>query len=283
MKKAGEELKRIREEKGYSLPEVSQATKISTAVLKCLEEGRVDNIDPIYLKGFVKIYCRFLGLGWEDFLKEYPIPSAASRSHKQAHTAQEPKEPPVKAYAQKAFSFNAVMLKNKRIILVFLSAAAALLFVILALRGCAPILRKLASGQGQAQKAAVIQPKKASKTATARPLAPKTQAVRQPQQSSLHPLPAAAAKEQRPKEITLVIRAQENSFLTVRVDGKPVYQRMLYKGKAESWVAKEKIELSVGNAGGITLELNGKIISSLGRKGQVIKNILITSEGLKTL
>ena len=91
------------------------------------------------------------------------------------------------------------------------------------------------------------------------------------------------AQNTKPKEITLAIRAQEDSFITLKVDGKIVYQRMMYKGKAETWSAKTKIELSVGNAGGLSLEVNGKPLLPLGKKGQQIKNILINSEGLKVL
>lgn len=282
MKKAGEELKSIREEKGYSMLEVSKNTKISASVLRALEEGRIDNIDPIYLKGFIKIYCRFLGLKWEDFLKEHPLPSEAKHAHRQASTAQEPKEPSAKSHAQKVFSPSAFILKNKKIIIISLLSIAALLFVMLVLRGCVFVLKKFAS-RVVAQKTAVVQPKKPSKTVSKQTPSTKTQTPRQDTQSSPAQALTPAVKEQKPKEITLVIRAQENSFLTVRVDGKLVYQRMLSKGKAENWIAKEKIELSVGNAGGVTLEINGKVFSSLGRRGQAIKNIVITHEGLKIL
>ena len=94
---------------------------------------------------------------------------------------------------------------------------------------------------------------------------------------------APQVKESKPRDITLVIRAREDSFLRIKIDGQSVYQGTLRKGKAESWTAKEKIELSVGNAGGIELEANGKVFSPLGRRGQPLKNILINSEGLKIL
>ena len=74
MRKAGEYLKNIREEKGYSVEQVSKGTKISTSVIRAIEGGRTDNVEPIYLKGFLKLYCRFLGIAWADFLKEHPLP-----------------------------------------------------------------------------------------------------------------------------------------------------------------------------------------------------------------
>ena len=56
---------------------------------------------------------------------------------------------------------------------------------------------------------------------------------------------------------------------------------MLRRGRSESWSAKDKMELTLGSAGSVRLEVNGKLMPSLGRKGQVLKNIVITKDGLK--
>src|SRR3989338_6598438 len=82
MQNAGAYLKSAREENGYSITEVSKNTKISPAVLRALEEGRLDNIDPVYLKGFLKMYCRFLRVDWQEFTKEYHIATVAKHPHK---------------------------------------------------------------------------------------------------------------------------------------------------------------------------------------------------------
>jgi hypothetical protein len=74
------------------------------------------------------------------------------------------------------------------------------------------------------------------------------------------------------------IRARENCWIKAKVDGKVVFADILKKGRFESWQGKEKIELSLGNAGGIDLQLNDKLISPLGRKGQAIKHLVITKE-----
>lgn len=283
MKKAGAELKRIREEKGYSVFEVSKDTKISVSVLNALEEGRIDNVDPIYLKGFIKIYCRFLGIQWEDFLKEYPLPHRENRhAPKPALPAKAPEKHRAKSQANNVFSLiRPVLLKVKKRSPFILSVIAALLFLLLAIRGCSFILKKFSSGAEIRKKAAIL-PKKSSRTESKQ--APLTKTQSPPRAIEAQPtaqVPVLAAKEEKPKEISLVVRAQENSFLILKADGKLVYQRMLSKGRAESWSARDRFELSVGNAGGITLEVNGKVFSALGRKGQALKNIVITREGLK--
>lgn len=287
MKKAWEELRRIREEKGYSVLEVSKNTKISVSVLNALEEGRIDNVDPIYLKGFIKMYCRFLGIKWEGFLKEYPMAHRenryASKPAQQAAPLKEPQVPRPKIQASDVLSLiRPVLLRIKKRMPLILSVIASLLFVLLAIRGCALVFKKFSSGASRQKKAAVL-PKKSSRAESKQ--APLTKTQNPPPRAIEAPPPASApvpaVKEEKPKEIFLVVSARANSFLTLRADGKLVYQRMLSKGRAESWTARERFELSVGNAGGITLEVNGKVFSALGRKGQALKNIIITHEGLK--
>ena len=81
--------------------------------------------------------------------------------------------------------------------------------------------------------------------------------------------------------IRLAILAKEaDCWIKLKSDGKVVFQNTLKKGRSESWQAKERIEISLGNARAVELQINEKIISNLGRKGKAVKNIVITKEGL---
>jgi hypothetical protein len=94
---------------------------------------------------------------------------------------------------------------------------------------------------------------------------------------------SAPVKKEIYTGLTLGIRPRENCWVSLKVDGKVVFQRVLEKGRFESWQAKEKIELSLGDAGAVDLEFNGRSIPPLGRKGRPIKNILFTKEGRVTV
>jgi len=91
-------------------------------------------------------------------------------------------------------------------------------------------------------------------------------------------LPAPAPVISKP---SLGIRAKEDCWLEVKADDKTIFRSILKKGHFEYWEAKEEIEFSLGNAGGVDVEVNGKLLSPLGRRGQVIKNIKITKSGLR--
>ncbi|QDK39497.1 RodZ family helix-turn-helix domain-containing protein [Bdellovibrio sp. NC01] len=72
MKKTGEILRKAREEKGLSLNEVSLALKISSKVLKAIEEGDEKNLPAkTFLRGFVKSYASYLHLNADKVLETF--------------------------------------------------------------------------------------------------------------------------------------------------------------------------------------------------------------------
>jgi cytoskeleton protein RodZ len=65
-------LEKKRVEKGLSLKEAEQATKIRTRYLKGLErEDPTALPDPVYARGFLKTYANFLGLDGEQLSREF--------------------------------------------------------------------------------------------------------------------------------------------------------------------------------------------------------------------
>jgi hypothetical protein len=46
------------------------------------------------------------------------------------------------------------------------------------------------------------------------------------------------------------------------------------------WAAKERFVVTMGNAGGATFRLNGKDIGSLGKRGAIVRNSILTEANL---
>ena len=93
----------------------------------------------------------------------------------------------------------------------------------------------------------------------------------------------AAAKPPGPVEPSrarLVARATEQTWVRVKMDdGTVLHEGLLLAGATREWVVSTKrFVLTVGNAGGLTLELNGQPIPSLGARGAVIQNLVIPAE-----
>ena len=239
MESEGVRLKKVRLEKGISLEEAHKKTKIHLNILKALEEDGLMNIKPIYIKGFLKIYCKFLGIDPHDYIPDYREPGNL------VMPVSKPEEKPISALLSPSIKLFSLRVKRIGIKIVFTA-----LVIILVSMGLFNL-----SKRAKPSKALFSKTEKKSET-----------------------------KELKVAGITgnirLGIRANEDCWIQLKSDGRVIFQNILKKGRFESWQAKEKIELSLGNAGAVDLEVNGKLISKLGKRGQVIKNILITKEGL---
>ena len=72
MESVGKYLKAERESQKLSLQEVSEATKIREPLLRAIEEDRYDLISsPVYVKGFLDAYARYLGLDSNEIILKY--------------------------------------------------------------------------------------------------------------------------------------------------------------------------------------------------------------------
>lgn len=77
-------------------------------------------------------------------------------------------------------------------------------------------------------------------------------------------------EERQSKEIVLEIRAEELTWVSVRIDEGNPQEYFLRQGQSIKLKASEKFQIKVGNAGGTRLILNNKDIGPLGPKGKVV-------------
>lgn len=256
MESTGAKLKKLRLEKGITLDEVHKKTKIHLDILKAIEEDSFINLSPIYKKGFLKIYCKFLGLNPKDFIPDYKEPPVKVRpiSDTQAKPVSLFKRVPLRLVYLKS-------VYTKKIVFIIILIT---IFII----GLFNIGKFISTRKTRLPAAKIEGKAKIADKTKAPAIMPK---VRHPE---------VTPQRDTTFGIRLSILAREDCWIQLRTDGRIVFQRILKKGRSESWQAKDKIELSLGNAGAVDLEVNGKLISKLGRRGQVLKNILITKEGI---
>ncbi len=252
MESAGARLKKIRLEKGLSLEEVHKKTKIHLNILRAVEEDSLIDFSPIYIKGFLKIYCQFLDVDPKDYISGYKEPQA------KVEYVSDFKNKPAPLFKIRPLTMSylkAIRIKPKILLAVVLLFA----FIIIVLN-----LGKIFSFKHNFTK------QKKSELAYISTVIPKME-----NKAQINRAQDSAAV----KIIRLDIRAKENCLITVKADGKVMFQNVLRKGRSESWQAMNKIELYLSNAGAVELEVNGKRIQSLGRKGQALKNSLSAKEG----
>lgn len=58
----GDRLREARERRKLSLSQAATETRIQQSILEALEADRTEHIAPVYLKGYVRSYARFLGI-----------------------------------------------------------------------------------------------------------------------------------------------------------------------------------------------------------------------------
>ena len=272
MESPGTRLKRLRLEKGISLEEVHKKTKVHLNILKAIEEDNLINFSPIYLKGFLKIYCKFLGVDPHDYIPEYKEPEyKAVLADKLQEDASKPK--PVSFFETASNVVGRLkpyikILKRKNIIVTLVVIGAVVLFFKLG--------KMISIKRGSSRAAATASRESDNRAASARISQTSPAAVKTDSGSSAITIP----QDKPVTVIKLGIRAKEDCWIQLKADGRMIFQNILKKGRYESWQADKKIEFSLGNAGVVDLEVNGKLVSNLGRRGQVIKNIVITKEGL---
>ena len=75
----GQKLEEARNRKGISLREASESTKIRGDYLSAFEAGQFDiDLPEVYLRGFVRLYSRFLGLDQEAVLADLSMEMGSS-------------------------------------------------------------------------------------------------------------------------------------------------------------------------------------------------------------
>lgn len=302
-------LRQTREAQGITLEIVHEATKIPMDALRAIEEGyNVRILSPFYYRAFIKKYAQYLGIpaegildGLEEEKKESkaPLRRVLAPPVEETHARKDVHGPSL----GQAKSFSSADLKQKislwltrrrqqqivgaiGIFLAFFVFIKVFGFVmnLFVPRGPKPAVAK--PKEPRKPKAAVAQKKNTPKP-KAVSSAPKTVAAvspspaAQPSAESASPVPAKLTETLPPAgPINLTVRAKRNSWLQVRSDGIVVFQSTLNKGDVENWAAESKIEISGKNVNDLEFELNGKLISSLGKSDRQARRLIVTKDGL---
>ncbi|MDH7500432.1 MAG: DUF4115 domain-containing protein, partial [candidate division NC10 bacterium] len=233
---------------GISLQEASAKTQIKLEFLQSLEEETFDLLpDPSYLGGFLRRYAVFLGL------------DADALSEAFRHQVSKPliaKFEPIQRVSPSPWK------RWKRPCLLVLATFLVLVLLLLLVRLIPPRPSKVVSP-----------PPPASAPATQPLTSPPRESTEQPPPVPLAPQSARALLPEG--RHTLSLYAKERSWLMIQADDDLPREMLLLKGDAVSLSAKERFLLTLGNAGGVELVLDGKRLPALGSSGQVVRDLIL--------
>ena len=252
---AGSRLKKIRQERGLSLEDVQKKTRVHLNVLRAIEGDSISNLSPIYLKGFIKIYCGCLGLDAKDFIgpgEQRQIPALNAVVGRPIGTRMEKKASFIKDASLKLGAIRPSVNLKKLIFFVVI----AVIFIFLGIN----LVRFVSTRpKNRLEKVKIAMPASAPKVAS--------------RQTKIN--------NDLSGGFNLGVFARGKSWISVKVDGKVVFHGVLARGRSETWQARERVELSLGDAGAVELQVNDQRFANLGRHGQSLKNIIINKEGLR--
>jgi cytoskeletal protein RodZ len=309
MDSIGEFFKQVRETKGLTVDEVASKTRIRTDFVKALEEGNFAKLpDQVFARGFVRSYARSLGLDEEDAIHRF-IQSAGAFYEKQdererlkVRQAEEERKRQANRKAV-AIAIGIAILT----LVILLSREQSSLLVRRTSQSEAPATTSKRVTPPESGKAevpvrqepespAVAAKTKPSETPALSPSAPRSDpsAGRGPGATSAPVAPTPALPVPPPvsaegplaplsleattnadEPLVLDLEATELSWVVIQVDGGSPQEALLRPGEKAKWKGQDQFMLTLGNAGGVKAELNGKPQKPFGPSGKVARDILL--------
>jgi cytoskeletal protein RodZ len=260
----GEELRREREIRGISLKEIADATKISRRFLEAIERNDHRTLPaPVFTRGFVREYARYVGLAAEDMVNRYNFAAARDdRIEKPVLPLEKyPNAAPPRDITPKPKPKRGIPPVYARVD----RNVIALILIVAALGGVAwwAVQHKRGDTEPAAEVAAVVP----EATASAAPA----------------PAPSDAAPADD-SMLRMSVAVSDNAWVTLEADGETVLNAEMMRGDRRDFEARDRFRFrTIGNAAGVTLTLNGVEVPPLGENGEVVKNRVFDRQSLQEL
>jgi cytoskeletal protein RodZ len=281
MTSIGDALRRERLNRNLELAQISKDLKISSRMLAAIEDENFDKLPGgVFSRSFVRQYAQYLGFDADEIASRMvrilnPTPDVPAFVETVRPQAQPIQVPPVENWetvGSRRFSWRSPLM--------------ALGMVVVAMLGCAGVYAWWSRGrhvtlshEQPAQPGAAVQTSADASAAvqTATPEIPQPSPDAPPETTAS----SAPSTDQNPNApVRVQMTAAEPVWISVTSDGKTLFAGVLEANQSRSVDANATVLLRLGNAGGVSILLNGKSIGSVGPRGQV-RNVQLTSGGFE--
>jgi cytoskeleton protein RodZ len=252
-------LRALREAKGSSLEDMARSTRVGIRHLEALEEERLADLpSPVFVRGFIRAYCGFLREAPEEALGHY---EALAGERAAAQAANAPPRP-------RTTWANSSVLVGLALLVILGIALIVINLTVKRTGGTSVAAPKM--------EVSVPVPSSIPAPSAAAPVTPPGEAPRPaaaPLAATPAPPPAPAGVKSSPGPQRLLIKAVEPTWIRVQPDEGRATEELLPAGASREWSAERRFLVTIGNAGGVELALNGKVLPPLGPKGTVIQRL----------
>lgn len=255
MPEIGSRLKAAREEKGITLREVEEATKVRVKYLEALENEEFSVLPGrVYAVGFLRSYASYLGLDSNELVKAF--------NEVYPHRGEEevllvsPAERPGR--------------RKRRGSKVWLVLLLLLVLATIVAFGWVWKVRLAHFSEGEARppEAGITENPSTSGVIPGEIPAPDTspgvlQPPAEPQQ------PPAGPPQAKPVTVEVRVREKE-CWMEVRIDGRLEFSGTLRAGEGKSFTGEQEVSIKFGNAGVVEVLRDGQPAGPMGEPGQVV-------------
>jgi cytoskeletal protein RodZ len=267
----GETLRRARLEQGLDLSALAAQTKINAKYLEAIEsDDRQSLPSSFFYRSFVHQYARSLALDTQELDAEVdrvlsedaPLPLPGYESVVSRTVSPMTSTP--RFHSRRTYA-----------------SAAALVLVVMAGAGVYTLWRNWRSTLSV--QAVIESVRSLRKTRIAQASSSTGKQARKRMERPVAAVPPVArymkaAASETPaiqpappnNKVMLDLLAHEATWVSVSSDGKPVFSGILQPNQSKTVGGKESAKMRVGNAAGIEVRLNGKLLGPLGARGQVL-------------
>jgi cytoskeleton protein RodZ len=307
----GAYLRELRTRRGVSLEEIARTTRVAQRYLESLEADAFDELPaPVFIRGFIRAYCQALGESPDEALTHYD-----SRDGRVRQPPARP-APMARAGATEPRARGAIVVSF--VLLVVLGMALFTVALVIRPRErterTTPEVRPASPEQtapssapppGRPPASPAPSPPAATAPAPTAPGPPTTPpatappvvrtpapatAVSPPPVAPAPAPPAASPGTSAPvpglealarsvsSPYRLIARINEQTWIRVRTGDGRTSEETVPAGEIREWVSDRPFVLTIGNAGGVALELNGRALPPLGAKGVVIPRLVLPPE-----
>jgi len=255
----GAKLRQERVGQGLTVDDISRNTRIARRFLEAIETDDFSDLPGlVFARSFVRQYALTLKLDPDPLLAELP---------KQDQSTVLLPAPP--AHARSSYQRDrrqSILISLVWLLLALGGGGAAYMYFNHSMHKAAVQAEARATGSPAVTNAPAASPE-SRRTVPAGNSTPQATAA-----------PAAAPQATAAAPVQVSLTAHDAAWVQVSADGKLIFTGTLQPNETKEVSAEEQVRVLTGNAGALTISLNGKILESIGPAGQV-RVVKLTAEG----
>ena len=248
--------KQARMQRKITLEEIAASSRINQKFLAEIEEGKVPDVPTTYLRAFLRNFAGLVGLDPANILKEYFAEISPPPPQRQmppgAFNVENLRPNP--ATAKESQSSSQRQVKVLFVLSVAIIGTLAILVYWLHDQQSGPPTQEISFADAVRENESTPKPGIVKK-------------------DTLVSAPVPKMKVQRPDSLSLEAVASESVWVHIVIDSNLTKEYVLIPNHKLLWKAKHEFVISLGNATGISLSLNGTRLGAIGKAKAPVKNV----------